>query len=200
METARPVARRRSPEWAVGASAAAPGVRDGSTAQMWWGRSSATRAVSSATTDTRPGSVPGHRREETPATSVLAAAGRSPTPRGCDDRAARPRRSAACPAQQMREKLDDLPAADGARKQAEVEVPPRHPRDRRQRLPVEVILQDWRLSARRPGAATVRTLAQSAFVDEDNRPAFVFGLFFNSGQRCCFQMRIFSNRSASVRC
>src|SRR5271169_832948 len=54
--------------------------------------------------------------------------------------------------QQMREKLDDLPAADGARKQPEVEVPPRYPRDRRQCLPVKVILQHRCLSAWRPGA------------------------------------------------
>src|SRR5712692_2243426 len=97
METGRPAARRRSPEWAVGASDGAPDARNGSTAQTWWDRSSATRAVSSATTDTRPGSVPAHRPEETPAISVLSAAGRSPTPRGCDGRAARPKRSAACP-------------------------------------------------------------------------------------------------------
>jgi hypothetical protein len=33
--------------------------------------------------------------------------------------------------QQMREELDDLPAANGSGKQSEVEVPPRHARDRR---------------------------------------------------------------------
>src|SRR5437870_13395022 len=47
-------------------------------------------------------------------------------------------------AQQVREKLDDLPAADGAGKQPEIEVPPRHTCHRRQRLPVEVILQQVR--------------------------------------------------------
>ena len=88
--------------------------------------------------------------------------------------------------QQVREKLDDLRAADRSRKQPEIEVPPRHPRYRRQGLPVEVILQNRRLSARRPSAAAMGALAQSAFVDEDEGPAFVFGLFFNSGQRCRF--------------
>ena len=86
----------------------------------------------------------------------------------------------------MSEKLDDLRTADGARKQAKVEVPPRHPRNGRQGFPVEVILQHGRLSAWGPGTAAVRTLAQSTLVDEDDRPTFVFGLFFNSGQRFCF--------------
>ncbi len=102
-------------------------------------------------------------------------------------------------AQQMREKLDDLPAADGAGKQPEIEVPPGHPCHRRQRLPVEVVLQHRRLSARRPGAAAVRALAQSAFVEEDDRPAFVFGLFFNSGQRFRFHLRIFSSSRSRAR-
>ena len=89
-------------------------------------------------------------------------------------------------AQEMGEKLDDLGAADGSWKQPEVEVPPSHSRNGRQCLPVEVILQHRRLPARGPGTAAVGTLAQSAFVDEDDGAAFVFGLFFNAGQRFCF--------------
>jgi hypothetical protein len=34
--------------------------------------------------------------------------------------------------QQVREKLDDLPAANGSGKQPKVEVPPSHARDRQQ--------------------------------------------------------------------
>jgi SnoaL-like domain len=41
-------------------------------------------------------------------------------------------------------------------------------------------------------------LAQSAFVDEYDRAALVFGLFFNSGQRFCFHSRIFSSSRASL--
>lgn len=89
-------------------------------------------------------------------------------------------------AHQMREKLDDLRASDRTGKQTEVKVPPSHSGNRRQQLPIEVILQHRRLPARRPGAAAVRALAQSTLVDEDDRPAFFFGLFFNSGQRACF--------------
>ena len=102
-------------------------------------------------------------------------------------------------AQQMGEELDDLRAADRSRKQAEVEVPPSHARDRRQALPVEVVLQHRRLSAWCPGAAAVGTFAQSALVDEDDRAAFVFGLFFNSGQRFCFHRRIFSSSRSKAR-
>jgi len=40
-----------------------------------------------------------------------------------------------------------------------------------------VIWQHWCLSSGCPGTAAVRALAQSTFVDEEDRPAFVFGLF-----------------------
>jgi len=100
---------------------------------------------------------------------------------------------------QMREKLDDLRTANRTGKQPEVEVPPRHARDGRQHLPVEMILQHRRLSSWRPGTAAVWALAQSAFVDEDDRSAFFFGLFFNSGQRFCFQIRIFSSSRSKAR-
>src|SRR5664279_585885 len=102
-------------------------------------------------------------------------------------------------AQQMLEELDDLRTTDRSRKQAEVEVPPSHARDRRQRLPVKVVLQHRRLSAWCPGAAAVGTFAQSALVDEDDRAAFVFGLFFNSGQCFCFHRRIFSSSRSKAR-
>ena len=90
------------------------------------------------------------------------------------------------------QKLDDLRAADRPRKQAEVEIPPRHSRHRRQHLPVEVIVQHWRLSPWRPGPAAVWALASSAFVDEDDSSPLVLGFFLISGQRCCFHCRIFS--------
>src|SRR5271157_1459566 len=99
----------------------------------------------------------------------------------------------------MSKKLDDLWAADSSRKQAKVEVPPRHPGNGRQRLPVEVILQHGRLSTWRPGATAMRTLAQSALVDEDDRAALVFGLFFNSGQRFCFHCWILTSSRSKAR-
>ena len=202
MEIAQLAAKRRSPELDVGASGATLGAHGGSTAQTWSGRSWATHAVSSVTTETRPGSVPAHRPGETPATSAsslllhkvppgAAAVARQTIP---DDQ-----QFAGNVAQPMREKLDDLRAANRSRKQPEVEVPPGHARDRRPHLPVEGIWQHGCLSSWCPGTAAVRALAQSTFVDEDDRPAFVFGLFFNSGQRFGFQIRIFSSSRSSAR-
>jgi hypothetical protein len=59
----------------------------------------------------------------------------------------------------VREKLDDLRAANAARKEAEVKVPPRYARHGGQGFPVEVILQDWGLASWSPSAATMRSLA-----------------------------------------
>ena len=101
-------------------------------------------------------------------------------------------------AQQVPEKLDDLRAADRTWKQADVEVPPGHPRHRRQHLPVEVILQHRRLPTRRPGAAAVRTLAQSALVDEDDCARLLSCFFLISGQRSCFRRRILSSSRSSA--
>src|SRR5438309_5395317 len=114
MEIAQLAAKRRSPELDVGASGATLGAHGGSTAQTWSGRSWATHAVSSVTTETRPGSVPAHRPGETPATSAsslllhkvppgAAAVARQTIP---DDQ-----QFAGNVAQPMREKLDDLRAA-----------------------------------------------------------------------------------------
>src|SRR5260370_12921832 len=85
-------------------------------------------------------------------------------------------------AQQMGEELDDLRAADCSRKQAEVEVPPRHPRHGRQHLPIEVILQHRRFSPWRPSAAAVRALAQSAFLYQDSGAPLLFAFFLTSSQ------------------
>src|SRR3989442_4114670 len=81
----------------------------------------------------------------------------------------------------MHEKLDDLRTTDRSWKQSEVEVPPGHARNRRQRLPVKVILQHRRLSAWRPGTTAVRALAQSALVDEDDGAPLFAGFFLISG-------------------
>src|SRR5438552_2196821 len=48
-------------------------------------------------------------------------------------------------------------------------------------------------------AATVRALAQSAFVDEDDGTPFFLGFFLISGQRRCFQRRILSSSRSSAR-
>ena len=101
--------------------------------------------------------------------------------------------------QQMGEELNDLGPADRAGKQAEVKVPPGDARDGRQRLPVEMVLQHRSLSSRRPGAAAVGPLAQSALVDENDRPSFFLGFFLISGQRFRFHSWIFSSLRSRAR-
>src|SRR5947209_7687069 len=87
---------------------------------------------------------------------------------------------------QMFQELHHLRTADGALKQTEIEIPPGHPSHGRQRLPVEVVLQHRRLSPWSPGAAAMRSLTQSAFVDEDDGAPFFSGFFLISGQRFRF--------------
>ena len=101
--------------------------------------------------------------------------------------------------QEMCEELNHLRTADGAGKQTKVEVPPGDSGHRRERLPVEVILQDGCSSPRCPGATAMGALAQSAFVDEDDGTAFFLGFFLSSGQRSCFQRRIAASSRSRAR-
>jgi hypothetical protein len=82
---------------------------------------------------------------------------------------------------------------------AKVEIPPSDPRDGRQGLPVEVILQHWCVSSRCPGAATMRALAQSAFIDEDDGSSLFLGFFLSSGHRCFFQRRMAGSFRSNAR-
>jgi hypothetical protein len=50
-----------------------------------------------------------------------------------------------------------------------------------------VILQHRGLAPPRPGPAAVRPLAQSAFVEKDDRSPLFLGFFLMSGQRTFFQ-------------
>ncbi len=68
-----------------------------------------------------------------------------------------------------------------------VELPHGEPRRDRQALPIKVVLQDGRLSSRRPGATTMRSLAQTAFVDEDQDAPFPERFFFRAGNPFFFQ-------------
>ena len=140
--------------------------------------------------------------EGTPATAARAAGARSPIPCGCGDSAGHPRRSAACPggmAQQVGQELDHLRTPNRAGKQPKVKVPPGHARHRRQRLTVEVVLQHRRLSSWRPGTAAVRPLAQSAFIDEDDRAALVLGFFLMWRSACASSGNwLFPSRSRAL--
>ena len=86
----------------------------------------------------------------------------------------------------------------------EIETPERHTGRHRDGFPVEVILQDRRLTTGCPRPATVWALAQSAFVDEDNRTPFFLGFFLIAGQvfRCHSRMAssLRSNARPAGRC
>jgi len=88
---------------------------------------------------------------------------------------------------------------DGLVEELEVEVPQGHASSDGNRLPVEVVLQNWCFSARRPRAAAVWTLTQPAFVDEDDRAAFLLGFFLTAGHVLCFHSAIASSFRSSAR-
>src|SRR5579859_964017 len=84
---------------------------------------------------------------------------------------------------QRLQEFDELRAADRAGMQAEIEVPETDAGNDGELLPVEAVLQDRSLALGRPGLDPRGSLAQSAFVDEDNGAPFAAGLFFSAGQR-----------------
>ena len=65
------------------------------------------------------------------------------------------------------QEIDHLLGLNRTGVEAKIKVPPAHPGDGRELLPVEVELQDWGLAFGTPCAYPVWLLAQAAFVDED---------------------------------
>lgn len=96
---------------------------------------------------------------------------------------------------QVSEEFDHLLGADSILKNPKVKIPEGQPGNDGQRLPIEVELEDGRMAARRPRAPAVRSLAQPAFVEKDDRAAFFLRFFLMAGQRRFFQ----SSMSASFR-
>ena len=91
---------------------------------------------------------------------------------------------------QSLQKVDDFELADRAGIEPKVKIAQRQPGRNRKLFPVEVELQQRRLPARRPGAAAMRLLAQSAFVDEDDRAALFAGFFLMAGHLWRFHSRM----------
>ena len=102
-------------------------------------------------------------------------------------------------AQQGLEKVYDLLLLDRTCIDAKVEVPQGEPGGYRQTLPIKVVLQDGGLSTRSPSAATMRSLTQSAFVDEEEDTPFAARFFFSSGQTFFCQLRICSSLRSRAR-
>src|ERR1700737_4111277 len=61
--------------------------------------------------------------------------------------------------QKATEKVDHLWTADRAGVETEVKIPPGYPRDRRERFPVEMELEDGGVTTGRPGSAAMGPLA-----------------------------------------
>src|SRR5438477_1862378 len=97
------------------------------------------------------------------------------------------------------QKIDDLRTLYRTSVQPEIETQEREYSNRRQTLPVEIELEDGGLPAGRPRATPMRPLAQSAFVDEDDRAPFSARFFLIAGHFFLFQLRISSSLRSRAR-
>ena len=102
-------------------------------------------------------------------------------------------------AHQMSKEFHNLRTSNSSRKQPEVKRPPGDARDCRKGLPVEMELKHWCLSARRPGAAAMRSFAQTAFVYKYNGLPLQLGFFLSLGHRLFFHRRIASSSRSIAR-
>jgi len=101
--------------------------------------------------------------------------------------------------EQVHQELHHLFFGDGFVEDLEIEIPPGDAGGYGDGLPVKVILQHGCLPAWSPGTATVRPLAQSAFVDEDDGAAFRLGFFLMAGQRSLFHCWMAASSRSSAR-
>ncbi len=88
---------------------------------------------------------------------------------------------------------DHLLASDRAWVNLEVEVPPSHPRDRRETLPREPVLEDRRLTAASPRSNSVRPFREATLVDKDDGSGFPRGFFLMRGHSTRFQRAMASS-------
>src|SRR5579863_1529133 len=101
--------------------------------------------------------------------------------------------------QQRCQKLHHLGTLDRPLVKTEVEVIEGQAGDSRHFVPVEVVLQDGGLAARRPSPHPMRPLAHSAFIEEDDGTAFRPGFFLIPGQLTRFHWRIASSFRSRAR-
>lgn len=100
---------------------------------------------------------------------------------------------------QVFEKQHDVRRLDGFSKEFKVEIPDGEASNERQRLPVEMMEQDRCLPSRSPGTAAMRSLAQSAFVDQDDCAVLLTGFFLRRGQVFFFHSWIATSSRSSAR-
>ena len=102
-------------------------------------------------------------------------------------------------ARQMTKKLDDLRTLDRFVVQLKIEIVKCDARDHAQRFPIEVMLQDRGLPARRPGAHFVGPGAESAFVDQNDLSVLFLGFFLRAGQVTFFHSAMAASLRSSAR-
>ena len=85
------------------------------------------------------------------------------------------------------DKIEDFCFAHCSRVQAEVKLPHRNAGGDGEIIPIELVLQDRRDAPPRPGADSVRTLAEPALVYEDDDSPLFLGFFLSTGQIFSFQ-------------
>ncbi len=99
-------------------------------------------------------------------------------------------------AAEVAEKLRGLSAFDAAAIEAKIKLPPGNPGQDGEFAPGMTENQLRGLPFGSPSAYDTGALRKTAFINKDNRSAFLQGLFFSAGQECFFQRAI----AASSRC
>ena len=102
------------------------------------------------------------------------------------------------PVQRLQE-LHHLRTLDAAGMDAEEEAPQRDAADNGKAFPVEGLVQHGRLTARRPGAHTMRASAQAGLVDKDDGALFAARFFLMAGHSTRFQCSILGSSRSMAR-
>ena len=101
---------------------------------------------------------------------------------------------------QVLDELHDLRAFDAACVHLKVEPLQGDPTDDGEALPIEALMEQWGLPARRPSPHPSRLGAQATLVHKDDEAALELGVFFSVGQVLRFHVRMaFSSRSRARR-
>ena len=100
----------------------------------------------------------------------------------------------------MFQEFNHLKAFDAAGVDLKIKPPQGQTTDQRKTFPIEGFVEHRGLPARSPGAGARGASAQAAFVDEDDGPPLLPGLFFKAGHVTRCQRRMaFSSRSTARR-
>jgi hypothetical protein len=91
---------------------------------------------------------------------------------------------------QVAKEVQDLFLPHAPLVRPKVELPQSHPCSDGEVIPIELVLQDGRNAALGPCAHPMRSLAEAAFVYEDDDPALFLGFFLRAGQMFSFQSRM----------